>query len=300
MESNILDGVFPPMLTPFKKNGDLDLDAHLFNLDKWNSYPLKGYLVLGSNSETIYLSEAEKLELIKNTAQNKSKEKILLAGTGMESTKETIDLTNKAAALGVQAALILTPFYYKSAMTTNALIQHFESIANHSDIPIMIYNVPKFTQINVDKELVSTLSQHPNIIGMKDSLGDSHQLESFLEIVPSDFTVMSGTASSWFPGLKMGLQGAIMALANIAPAESIAIAEFFRLGKIQEAELLHQRMLPVNTAITATYGIAGLKFAADLIGFKGGYVRQPLLQLNENQRNEIRQILEANLKPTSS
>ena len=300
MESNILHGVFPPMLTPFKKNGDLDLDAHLFNLDKWNSYPLKGYLVLGSNSETIYLSEAEKLELIKNTAQNKSKEKILLAGTGMESTKETIDLTNKAAALGVQAALILTPFYYKSAMTTNALIQHFESIANHSDIPIMIYNVPKFTQINVDKELVSTLSQHPNIIGMKDSLGDSHQLESFLEIVPSDFTVMSGTASSWFPGLKMGLQGAIMALANIAPAESIAIAEFFRLGKIQEAELLHQRMLPVNTAITATYGIAGLKFAADLIGFKGGYVRQPLLELNENQRNEIRQILEANLKPTSS
>jgi 4-hydroxy-2-oxoglutarate aldolase len=300
MESNILNGVFPPMLTPFKKNGELDLDAHLFNLEKWNGYSLKGYLVLGSNSETIYLSEAEKLELIKNTAQHMSKDKVLLAGTGMESTRETIDLTNKAASLGVQAALILTPFYYKSGMTTQALIHHFESIANHSDIPIMIYNVPKFTQINVDKELVSTLSQHHNIIGMKDSLGDVNQLKSFLEIVPPDFTVMSGTASSWYPGLKIGIQGAIMALANIAPAECIAIADFFKLGKIQDPEALHQRMLPVNTAITATYGIAGLKFAAELTGFKGGYVRQPLLELNEIQRNEIRQIIEDHLKPTSS
>jgi len=300
MESNILHGVFPPMLTPFKKNGDLDLDAHLYNLDKWNNFPLKGYLVLGSNSETIYLTEAEKLELIKNTAVNKSKNKVLLAGTGMESTRETIDLTNKAASLGVQAALILTPFYYKSAMTSQTLIHHFESIANHTDIPIMIYNVPKFTQINVDKELVSTLSQHPNIIGMKDSLGDINQLQSFLEIIPSDFTVMSGTASSWYPGLKIGIQGAIMALANIAPAECIAIADFFKLGKIQDAEALHHRMLPVNTAITATYGIAGLKYAAELMEFKGGFVRQPLLELNENQRNGIRQIIEAHLEPTGS
>jgi 4-hydroxy-2-oxoglutarate aldolase len=300
MKSNFLQGVFPPMLTPFKERGDVDFDAHLFNLNKWNDFSLKGYLVLGSNSETVYLSENEKLELIKKTVEGKSKDKILLAGTGMESTLETIQLTNKAAALGVNAALILTPFYYKASMTTDALIQHFETIANHADIPILIYNVPKFTNINVSQEIIARLCQHPNIIGMKDSLGDNSQLEQFLKVVPEKFTVMSGTASSWYPGLKIGIKGAIMALANIAPADCIQIEEMVDSGNINEASRLHEKILPVNTAITATYGIAGLKYAAQIMGWKGGFVRKPLLELTYNQKIEIDQIITNYLKPTGT
>jgi 4-hydroxy-2-oxoglutarate aldolase len=291
MIASFLNGVYPPMLTPFTENGTLDLNAHAFNIQRWNAYNLKGYLVLGSNSETIYLTEQEKLDLIKQTVQHKSPDKYILAGTGMESTRETVRLTNLAASLGVNAALILTPFYYKSSMTTESLIDHFQTVADEADIPIMIYNVPKFTQINVSPELVAQLSQHPNIIGMKDSHGSIEQLKAFVEVADKDFSVLAGTASTWFGGLKIGINGAIMALANIAPQCCIDLEFLFSTGNLENGQNLHERMSPVNTAITGTYGIPGLKHAATLLGWKGGFVRKPLSELSEIQKKEIETIL---------
>lgn len=279
------------MLTPFKENGDVNYDAFTRNIQKWNHAPLSGYLVLGSNSETSYLTEEEKLALIKLTVQSAGNSKTILAGTGMESTRETIRLTNKAAELGVQAALVLTPCYYITQMTDRALINHFTTVANESEIPILLYNVPKFTHVNLSAEAVRILSEHPNIIGMKDSTGNVAQLETFKKVAEPDFNVIVGTAATLYPALTLNIHAGILALANCAPSECAQIQTLYIEGKLEEAQELQKRMLPVNLAITATYGISGLKYAATLMGYEGGHVRSPLLELREEEKQVIRGIL---------
>ncbi|TAK50747.1 MAG: dihydrodipicolinate synthase family protein [Bacteroidetes bacterium] len=286
-----LSGIFPPMLTPFKKNGDVDYDAFTRNIEKWNQYELGGYLVLGSNSETSYLTEDEKLKLIELTVQAAAKGKTILAGTGMESTRETIRLTNEAARCGAHAALVLTPCYYGGNMTDTALIHHFTAVAENMEIPILLYNVPKFTNINLTAEVVRVLSEHPNIIGMKDSKGDAAQLEIFKNAASPDFTVIVGTASTLYPALALGIRAGILALANCAPAECIQIYQSFLQGKEEEAEKNFTRMLPVNKAVTGTYGIPGLKYAATLLGYEGGMVRSPLLELTDAEKETMKNIL---------
>jgi 4-hydroxy-2-oxoglutarate aldolase len=281
------------MLTPFHENGDVDYEAFAANIEKWNTAPLGGYLVLGSNSEAIYLTEKEKLKLIDLTVKTADPTRAILAGTGMESTRATIDLTNKAAKAGTRAALILTPFYYGSKMDDTALITYFTDVADHADIPIMIYNVTKFTHINVSAKAVSVLSQHPNIIGMKDSSGNIPQLVGFQSVIAKDFNLMVGTASAWYPALSLGVTTGIMALANIAPDECARVQQAFESGDYTTAQALYRQLFPVNTAITATYGVAGLKYAADLRGYQGGFVRKPLLQLQEDAKTDITNILDA-------
>ncbi len=286
-----ITGILPPLITPFRENGDVDYDAFVWNLNRWNDDPLAGYLVLGSNSETAYLDEGEKLKLIGLTVKTAKKGRLIFAGTGVESTRETIRLTNKAARLGVQAALILTPSFYGGQMNDEALIKHFTSVADASDIPILIYNVPKFTHLNISIEAVRVLSHHPNIIGMKDSLGDVAQLQAFLRVVHSDFNLIVGNASSLYPALSLGIRAGILALANCAPKECVEIHRLFERGEHQKASELQTRMLAVNRAVTETYGVAGLKYASTLMGYQGGSVRSPLVPLNNEQKADLQRIL---------
>ncbi len=285
-------GAIPPMITPFQADGRLDLDAHIYNLKKWNEVELGGYLVLGSNSEAAYLSEQEKLSLIEATVLHTKEGRPVIAGTGMESTLETIRLTNKAAALGAQAALLLTPFYYKGKMNESAIIRHFMTIADDSDIPIMLYNVTKFTGINVSSRVVTEISAHPNIIGMKDSSGNIGQLIHFQEAALDNFQVLTGTASIWYPALSLGVTAAVMALANCAPKECVQIQKYYESGKLEEAKALYRRMVPLNTAVTATFGIAGLKYVCERAGFRGGYVRNPLSELTIEEKTRLDAIIE--------
>lgn len=287
----LIEGVLPPMITPFKENGDVDYKAFESNIEKWNQDRLAGYLVLGSNSETVYLSEEEKIQLIKITVSNAKSDRYILVGSGMESLRETIRFTNIAAKLGVHAALVLTPFYYGGKMTNEALINYFTKLADNSDIPILIYNVPKFTHINIKAEVVEILSRHPNIIGMKDSLGDVPQLATFKRVVPDDFNLLVGTASAWYPALTLGIKAGILALANCNPNECADVKEAFDSGDWEKAREIYQRIFPINTAVTATYGIAGLKYACDVLGYNGGTVRCPLLPINEEQKKSIEAIL---------
>lgn len=287
----LIEGVLPPMITPFKENGDVDYKAFESNIEKWNQDRLAGYLVLGSNSETVYLSEEEKIQLIKITVSNAKSDRYILVGSGMESLRETIRFTNIAAKLGVHAALVLTPFYYGGKMTNEALINYFTKLADNSDIPILIYNVPKFTHINIKAEVVEVLSRHPNIIGMKDSLGDVPQLATFKRVVPDDFNLLVGTASAWYPALTLGIKAGILALANCNPNECADVKEAFDSGDWEKAREIYQRIFPINTAVTATYGIAGLKYACDVLGYNGGTVRCPLLPINEEQKKDIESTL---------
>lgn len=286
-------GVIPPMITPFTADGAVDHGAFCANVEHWNEDALSGYLVNGSNSETAYLSEEEKLELLRLTVRHAAPGRLIIAGTGIEGLAETIRFTNACAALGAQYALVLTPCYYDSSMNSAALTDYFTRLADRSDIPILIYNVPKFTHVNIKGDAVKALAAHPNIVGMKDSTGDVPQLAAFKSATAGeDFEIFVGTASAWFPALTLEINAGIHAVANCAPNACAAVQQAFAAGDTARARDIYQALLPLNTAVTGTYGIAGLKYAADLLGYTGGTVRCPLQPLTEAQKQALKQIVE--------
>lgn len=290
MTSCNFSGIFPPIPTVFE-NGRLAVDRLAANVTRWCTTGIAGMLVLGSNGEYVYLSEEEKRQAVQAVVQAAPKNRLIVAGTGCESTAATIRLTRDCAALGAHAALVVTPCYYGSQMTPKALIQHYETLADQSPIPLLLYNVPKFTGINLSVATVAHLAQHPRIVGIKDSTGNVAQLGALLNAVPQDFHVLVGTAGALLGALSLGCVGGILALANVAPEACVAIWQAAKNQQWEAARRLQLKMLPVNEAVTATYGIAGLKYAMDLLGYFGGLPRPPLLALEAQQQHRIRRIL---------
>jgi 4-hydroxy-2-oxoglutarate aldolase len=290
MNPTDLHGIFPPIPTPFV-DGQVAYDKLAANIASWNKTGLKGYVAFGSNGEYVYLSEAEKLEVVRTVVQSAGPGMKVIAGTGCESTWQTIKLTNECAKLGAHAALVVTPFYYGGRMNEAALYKHFTEVADQAAIPILIYNVTKFTNINTSVGLVARLSRHPNIIGIKDSNGNVSSLGEMVATVDRDFSVLVGTAGALFGALTLGAVGGVLALANVAPEACVQIHRLVGQGRIKPARGLQLRMLPVNSAVTATYGVPGLKAALDMLGYFGGDPRLPLLPASEKERGEIREIL---------
>jgi len=292
-----LHGIFPPITTPFI-NGKVAYDKLASNVERWNRAGLKGFVVLGSNGEYVSLSEEEKRTVVDTVVQSASKEMLVIAGTGCESTAETLRLTKDCAKLGAHAALVVTPHYYGGRMNEAALVKHYSAVADESPLPILLYNVPKFTHINMAADLVTRLSEHPNIIGLKDSSGNVIQLGEILNAVAKDFNVMVGTAGVLFSGLTIGCVGGINALANVAPKQCVAILDLVKTGDLGAARELQLKMIPVNQAVTAVYGVPGLKAALDMRGYFGGDPRLPLMPSSDRERSEIEAILKkADLLP---
>jgi len=287
-----LKGIMPPIPTPFDAAGDVHHGALVENLERWNQYDLRGYVVLGSNGEGVYLDEAEKVQVWETARRAIPADKLLVAGTGAESTRQTIAITRRAADAGADAALVVTPHYYGPKMTPDSLVQHYVKVADASPIPILIYNVPKFTNVNMDAAAVARAAEHPNIAGIKDTSGNITQLADTVRVVGPDFQVLAGSASFLLAGLTVGAVGGILALANIAPQKGLEITRLFEAGARDEAAELQRRMIPVNNAVTARFGIAGLKAALDMLGYYGGPVRSPLLGLTEGERQTLREILQ--------
>jgi len=285
-----LKGIFPPIPTPFYKE-EVAYDKLSLNVEKWSKTGLAGFVVFGSNGEYPYLSRPEKLEIVKTVVRSAPKSMTIIAGTGCESTRETIDLTNACAEQGAQAALVVTPHYFGDKMTSAALAKHYTATADGTAIPILLYNVPKFTHINLSAEVVAELSRHPNIVGIKDSSGNVAQLGEYLNTVDEKFQVMVGMGSVLFGALTLGCSGGVLALANIAPKACVSIYKMIYEHNLEAARDLQLKMIPVNKAVTGTYGIAGLKAAMDLLGYFGGDPRPPLLPATEKERGEIREIL---------
>lgn len=285
-----LYGIFPPITTPFV-NDELAIDKLQENILKWNNTQLSGYVVMGSNGEAVFLTREEKLTLVEATKKFSSDDKIIIAGTGTDSIKETIFLTNESASCGADFALILTPSFYKSEMKHQSYVKYFSMVADKSKIPILIYNVPKFTGVDIEAETVAELSKHQNIIGIKNSSENGRQNIEFVANTHKDFSVIVGTASMLFNGITCGAVGGILALANIAPNQCVQIQKLIEEKKYDEALNLQQKMIPVNKAVTAKYGVAGLKAAMDYLGYYGGEVRAPLSSLNENDKTQLKKIL---------
>jgi len=285
-----LHGIFPPITTPFLE-GEVAYDRLASNIEKWSVTGLKGFVVLGSNGEYVSLSEEEKRKVVETVVQATPSGMTVIAGTGCESTRETIRLTQDCARLGAQAALVVNPHYYGGRMTAAALITHYTQLADSSPIPILLYNVPKFTHITLAADVVAKLSEHPNIVGIKDSSGNVALIGEYLNNVAPGFKVLVGTASALLGGLVLGCAGGILALANVAPEQCVRILNTLREGNIEEARNLQLTMLPVNQAVTATFGIPGLKSAMDMVGYFGGKPRSPLLPLSESETSRIKEIL---------
>jgi len=286
----MFEGVFPPIPTPFV-DGEVAHDRLSENIAKWNQTGLAGYVVLGSNGENIYLSEAEKRAVIVSAREAIPSNKLLIVGTGCESTKLTIESTWTAADLGADGVLIVTPSYYKGQMTSEALYRHYISVAEASPIPIVTYNVPKFTGLNIAPTLVARLAEHPKIVGIKDSAGDIGQLIEIIRLAPQGFEVLVGNAPAYYSALGVGAMGAILAVANVAPRECVSIKELFDQGKLDEARALHFKLMPVGRAVTSQFGIGGLKAALDLLDYYGGNPRSPLFYPSPEEVEEIHCIL---------
>jgi len=282
-----LRGIFPPLTTPFAASERVDLAALETNIEKYNQTPLAGYVILGSTGEAVFLREKEKLAVLEAVLTAAAPEKTLIAGTGAESTAETIEMTRRAATFGYHAALVRTPSYFKPQMTASALERHYRAVADSSPIPILIYSVPQFTGLAVEAPLVARLAEHPNIVGLKDSSGDLKRLGEILQAAPADFVVLVGSATTLHASLSLGAHGGILAAACVLPELCVEIYEAHRSGDQDRANAAQQRLNAPALAVTSRFGIAGLKYAIELRGYAGGQVRAPLEPLAPAAQAEL-------------
>lgn len=284
-------GVFAALTTPFIGD-EISLEKFRENIQKYNSFDLAGYVILGSTGESVYLSDEESEKLVQTAKVTASQGKKIIVGTARESTKATLEFTNKIAEIGIDAALIRTPSYFKSLMGEEALKKHFITLADQSKIPVIIYNIPRNTGISVESNLLIELSEHVNIAGIKDSSGNLSLLEEVIPHIPTHLNFLLGAGSLFLPGLLLGARGGILALAAVVPGECVKLYNMFLEKKLDDAHKLQLELTPLNKAIIQTFGIPGLKYTLDRLGYYGGTPRLPLLPIDKEGKREIDAILD--------
>jgi 4-hydroxy-2-oxoglutarate aldolase len=283
-----LQGIFPPITTPFDHAGNIYAAKLQHNIEKWNLTTIAGYVVIGSTGESVMLTAPEKVELWEMVARYAAPGKLLIAGTGVESVRETVCLSNRAAELGYQAALVKTPHYYKNLLNrADAQTLYYRAVADQSRIPVIIYNFPQATSLDIPVEAVVALSQHPNIIGIKESSGNMEKVMQIMRESRPGFQVTVGSAPTLWPSLLMGATGAILAFANAAPYAAIAIWEAYRMREEEAGRDWQNRIARAAALVTTKYGIPGLKHAMDLNGYYGGPPRLPLTVPTAEAKREI-------------
>ena len=286
-----LAGIYPPITTPFTSDGALAL-AHLeSNIERWNREPLAGYVVGGSNGEFVLLSVEERVEVVRTVCQVKGPGRLVIGGAGQESARETIGLARQMASAGADLAIVVTPSYYKSKMTSSALQDFYTQVADASPIPVLIYNVPANTGIDMPAEAIIYLARHPNIVGMKDSSGNLAKMAFALREAPAGFQMLAGSAGFLLPALSVGAVGVVPALGNFAAAALKDMMDRFQQGDTKSAKEIQLRVVEPNTAVTTRFGVPGLKAALDLLGYYGGPVRSPLQPLTDEERRTLSDIL---------
>jgi 4-hydroxy-2-oxoglutarate aldolase len=283
-------GVFVPVTTPFRGD-DVAPDQLAANLGRWNAAPLRGYVVLGSTGEFSMLGEAERDRLLCAAREAIPRDKLFIAGTGTDSTLNTVRQTRRAAEIGADAAIAITPHYYTRGFSQAAQIRHYLAVADASPIPIMLYNVPLNTGINLEADTVARIAEHPNVCGISDSSGNIPQLAQIIDQTPKTFDVLVGAASALLPSLAIGASGGILALAAIAPREWSEVYAGARQGRWAEAREIAARLMPADRGIAGQYGLGGLKAALDLQGFYGGPCRAPLATPDGDAIEDIKELL---------
>ena len=285
-----VSGVFAPITTPFGDD-EVAFDQFKENIKKYSQTPLNGYLVLGSNGESKSLAENEKLKLLEIVLQEKADHQLVMAGTGYESTRETIAFSKKAQQLGADLVSLVTPSYFKKSLTDEALIGYYTQVAEALSITVFAYNAPGFTGLTLSAGVIETISQHPNIGGMKDT--SPAGLAGYLEVCGDGFDVLAGSMNTLFIGLSLGASGGVISLANAFPEPCCALYEAFTGGDIPRARQVHSRLFRLNKAVSGASGVAGVKYAMELGGYHGGNPRLPLLPIKDADKQRIKNAAEA-------
>ncbi|CAG0912999.1 unnamed protein product [Notodromas monacha] len=285
------------------------LIAKTVNFSKWNKAPLAGYLVEGSNGEYVLLSDEERVNLIREARKYIPSDRLLIAGSGCQSTEATIEMSKKMAAVGADAVMVVTPGYYRNAMNDSALIKFYAAVADESPVPVILYSVPAYAGVDLSANSVAKLCLHDNIIGIKDSGGDvctvlnfmwkqdiivKHTKRNFVakfalmvhltekSLGNRSFQVTAGSVSVLVPALVVGCVGTVSALANIIPEVVCKTFSLAKCGSWDDASALNRRLIQPNMAVTSQFGVAGLKAVMDAYGYYGGSVRRPLLSIDES------------------
>ena len=286
-----LKGIIPPLVTPFDQGGAIRYDSFERNIDKYLEIGIDGFLVAGSTGESVYLEHSEKLKLTEIARKRIPSSKMVLAGTGCESTEATIELTKEVADYGVDAVLVKNPFYYKSQMSFDVYVAHYTAVADASPVPLIVYNVPVFTGVPLESRLVIELAKHPNIRGMKDSSGDVKLIsETVWNSDPAKFSVVAGTGATLLHTMTAGARGGIVALVCAAPRAMLELYRAYVSGDLKKADAIQRIIAPAANAVTSKHGISGLKYAMELEGFQPGIVRRPLLPIKTAQQEDLQQI----------
>jgi len=287
-----LSGVFAPVVTPFSSD-EPALDDLRFNLRKLNETDLTGYLALGSNGEFRSLTDREQVQVLEVFAEEKG-DKVVMVGTGCESSKETIEKSQRVCEMGFDYVSILTPSYFAKQIDGATLRNHYERVADSIDIPVMLYNAPGFTGgIRIPVPVILELSRHSNIAGMKDSSPEG-PAKLLARLDPAtDFHVLAGSANFFYPSLHVGAPGGVISLANALPDPCCELYRLFKQGQYNQARELHSRLARLNQAVSGIWGVAGVKVAMNLTGFKGDQPRHPLRNVPSEAVEEIkRQIVD--------
>ena len=282
-----LAAVFPPMATPFD-NDDVDERAIAGNVERWVKAGVGGVVALGSNGEAPLLDEAESDRVLGAARRALGRGPLLSAGTGRESTRATIAASRRAAQSGANAVLVRTPSYYKTRMTPDAFVGHYTAVADACPVPVLLYNYPAVTGVNLTPDTVGRLAEHPNIIGMKETGTDTAQFAAFVAAAPASFAVMAGSAPVFYPWLCVGATGGILAVACVVPEACVLLLEQATAGRHEAARALQRELTPLARLVTTGYGVPGLKVAMDLGGYIGGDPRAPLQPLASSAIELIR------------
>ncbi len=286
-----LNGIFCPVTTSFSNNRFDDV-KFVSNLEKLSVSGLAGFVALGSTGEAVLLRQLEREAVVRCARESIPETMRLIAGTGGESTDDVIESAARAAECGADSALVLTPAYYKNHLNSGAYIQHFQKVADKSPIPVILYNVPKFTGLELDVAVVRELSGHSNIAGIKESTADISKLHELMTCAKPGFQILVGNAGLLWDGMIMGASGAILALANFAAAECVEVYNLVLEQKYESARQVFIKILPLAKQIVGKYGVPGIKTAMDVVGLDGGSPRQPLQPV----ATEIKEDIEVFLK----
>ncbi len=287
----MFSGVFAPLPTPFDEADRLDLERFRRALPRWLDSPLSGFVVLGTNGEAGLLSDEESDRVIAEARTLVPAGRALIAGTGRESTQAAIAAARRAAALGADAVLVRTPCFFKGQMTGEAFERHYTAVADASPVPVLLYNFTAATGVNLQAATAARLAAHPNIVGIKESGSDIAQIADLVSLSPSGFSVLAGSASTFYAALCAGVSGGILALAALAPHACVRLFELVGSRRYDDARALQRQLLPLARLVSSGYGLPGLKAALHLSGCDVGRPRAPLAPVDAAGMNAIRDAL---------
>lgn len=286
-----LRGILLPFTTPFQADYSFDAAALRLNIEKWNQSGINGYVALGSTGERVHLEERECLQVIETARAVVPNEMAFIVGAGQQSTLASVNEMRRVAAAGADAVLVITPHFYRGAMTQEALFRYYMAVADGAPVPVLLYSMPELTGIAIAPETVARLSEHENIVGLKDSSGDIINLAETLRLVPDDFAVLTGNGPLLYAALGAGATGAILAVGCVAPQLALKIYRAVQAKDYERAREWQRKLTPLALAVTRRYGIGGLKAALDQTGMSGGRVRAPLQDAVEEAQREIARAL---------